>query len=268
MTDADPRAAAHAKFDEAPPWPGLALLARCATDPPLGIATLLDAVRPIAAPGSTICELGFGDGWLLDEMSRAFPDARLAGLDQSRAYVQRARERFGARVSVLSGDIEALPFAEKSLDALVTCWTMYFIADIDAALAGMRRCVRRRGRVVAATVAPDHMIEHEQMLAEAMRTALGRDPEPDIGLRFDLSSGEPYMRRAFEDVELRRWQGTLTLPDVSTAMELFAAYPPAGVSDEEKRVTGEAYRSIAEARLASNGPIRVRRHDGAFVATA
>lgn len=267
MTVLDPRAAARQKFDEAPPWPGLALLARCATDPPLAIATLLDAVRPVAVAGSTICELGFGDGWLLDEMSRAFPDANLLGLDQSPAYVRRTHERLRGRVRIVRGDMEALPFRERSLDAIVTCWTLYFIEHMDEALAGMRRSVRRGGRIVAATVAPDHMLEHEEMTAAAIRLALGREPEPDMSLRFDLSSGEPYMRRAFDEVELRAWQGELVLPDIDTAMDLFAAYSPAKANEAEMRAVRDAYRSIAETRLASGGAIKVRRHDGAFVAT-
>jgi len=261
----DPREAAREKFAGPKQWSGFDLLARCATDPPLAIATLLNAVKHYRAD-ARICELGFGEGWLLEEISRAYPEARLYGLDQSASRVRIAREALGDRAQLLRGDMEALPFADASLDVMVTCWTLYFMADIDAALAGMKRCLRTGGCFVAATVAPDHMVEHEEMLREALRAALGREPAPDIGLRFDTQTGDAYMRRAFGHTELREWNGELVLPDIDTALELFAAYPPDGLSNNETLAVRDAYRRIAETRL-RDGPIRVRRHDGAFVAT-
>ena len=42
----DPRDVVVRKFTGASEWPGFDLLERCATDPPLAIATLLNAVRP------------------------------------------------------------------------------------------------------------------------------------------------------------------------------------------------------------------------------
>jgi SAM-dependent methyltransferase len=263
----DPRTAAREKFAGPSAWSGFNLLARCATDPPLAIATLLDAVRPARPDArSRICELGFGEGWLLEEMARAYPDAQLCGLDQAVSRVDLAREALGDAVQLMHGDMEALPFADGAFDVIVTCWTLYFMADIDAALAGMKRCLRPGGRLVAATVAPDHMLEHEEMLSQALRAGLGRDPAPDVSLRFDTNSGAPFMDRAFAAVELRRWRGELTLPDIGTALQLFDAYPPDRLTDEENVLVRDAYRGIAEARL-RHGPIRVRRHDGAFVAT-
>jgi SAM-dependent methyltransferase len=261
----DPREAARRKFAGPRQWSGFDLLARCATDPPLAIATLLDAVRPPRA-GAKLCELGFGEGWLLHEIAGVYPEARLYGLDQSASRVAIARASLGDRAQIVRGDMEALPFADGAFDVIVTCWTLYFMADIDAALAGMKRCIRRGGRFVAATVAPDHMIEHEEMLRGAMGAALGREPEPDIGWRFDLDTGAKHVAQVFDNVDLPvEWSGELLVPDVETALQLFAAYPPDGLTQAELPRVRDAYRGIAEARL-REGPIRVRRHDGAFIA--
>lgn len=179
-----------------------------------------------------ICELGFGSGWLLDEISQTFPDARLFGLDQSASYVRHAGQTFPA-ARILRGDVEALPFAARSLDVIVTCWTLYFMRDIDAALEGIKRCLRPGGRLVAATVAPDHMHEYEAMVTQAVRSALSRDRDEDLGARFDTHSGDAYMRRHFPQVELREWRGVLTLPDIETALELWNAYEPDGLEERE-----------------------------------
>jgi SAM-dependent methyltransferase len=259
----DPRARAREKFAGPPQWSGFDLLARCATDPPLAIATLLGAVAvDVAAP--RICELGFGSGWLLDQIARAQPRAALVGLDQSASYVGHARDTL-PRVRVVRGDMEALPFAPASFDVIVTCWTLYFMRDIDAALSGMKRCLRPGGRLVAATVAPDHMLEHEEMCTEAVRAA-SHAREPDVGARFDLESGAALMHRQFASVELREWTGVLTLPDIESAMQVWRAYTPDGLPADVDARARDEYGRIASEYLRRKGVIRVRRHDGAFVA--
>lgn len=260
----DPRSRAQEKFSGPPQWSGHDLLARCATDPPLAIQTLVDAVR--VSGSGRICEMGFGSGWLIQEMLQNLPEAELYAFDQSASYVLNARSVLPARVHVIRGDMEELPFAHAAFDVIVTCWTLYFMQDIDAALAGMKRCLRPGGRLVAATVAPDHMIEHEDMATDAVRAA-GYEREPDMSMRFDLETGEPYMRRHFRHVELRPWSGELALPDIESAMELWDAYTPDGLSSEVEPLARVEYERLAAERLRRDGTIRVRRHDGAFVAS-
>ena len=181
----DPRDHALRKFDaggEPPLWTALDVIVRYATDPPVAVATLLDAVRPAAVPGARVCELGFGPGWFLEEMLGAFPEVQLYGLDLSHSAVEGARRQFGGRVEVMLGDMERLPFADGAFDAITTNWTLYFMRDIDAALVEMRRCIKPGGLFVTATVAPDHMLEFDEMVAEAVRRALGRARDPDIGV--------------------------------------------------------------------------------------
>ncbi len=258
---------AQRKFEAPPVWTGLDLLARCATDPPMAIGTLIDAARPDHVGEHRICELGFGEGWLLEEFARAMPDAQLYGLDQSQSYVYRLREKLGDRVRVVRGDMEAPPFADRSFNVMVTCWTLYFMRDIDAALESMKRCLRPHGRFVAATVAQDHMREYEDLVDEAVRRALGREREPDFSTRFDLQTGDAYMRRHFAHVELREWRGVLTLPDADTALQLWTAYRPDGLDAAEEAAPLIEYRRLTQELLRRDGEITVRRHDGAFVAT-
>lgn len=252
------------KFSGPARWSGFDLLSRCATDPPLAIETLVSAAGPQGPGPHRICELGFGSGWLLEELARAYPDAWLYGLDQSASYVAHVRAAIGDRVTVVRGDIESLPFRNAAFDVVVTCWTLYFMRDLDQALNGIRRCLRPGGRLVAATVAPDHMLDHEEMVTQAVRDA-GSSRPPDSSCRFDLGTGVRPLRERFGRVELREWHGVLTVADVATALELWDAYPPDGVASDTAARARTAYGRIAAGRLAAGGPIRVRRHDGAFV---
>lgn len=260
-------------------WSALDVILRYATDVPVAIATLLDAVRPAFERGgrdgspARVCELGFGPGWFLEEMLAAFPGVKLLGLDLSRPAVESAvadsaLRRAGQRaIEVLQGDMERLPFGGGAFDALVTCWTLYFMRDIDAALAGMRRCVREGGWFVTATVAPDHMREFDETVGEAVRRALGREREPDIGARFDLATGLAPMQRAFGDVDVREYSGEIVLPDVATAMVLWPGYGPQLADAEEDAAARVEFERMVSEVIALEGVWRMRRHDGVFVAT-
>ncbi len=266
MSEVDPRELAREKFASGDGMePAIAWLGEHATDAPLAVGALIDALAPAAVPGSRVCELGFGSGWLLEDMDRAFPDVSIAGLDMSLAMVSRARERFAQTFELCCGEMEHLPFRDAAFDAIVTCWTLYFMRDIDAALAGFKRCLKPGGRFLTATVAPDHMLEFDELHAEAVHRALGREPSPDVGARFDLRSGAAYMRRTFAEVELRQWYGEIILPDRQTGLELWDIYGSPGLAAAEAALVREEFGRLAGARFREDGPIRVRRHDGLFV---
>jgi ubiquinone/menaquinone biosynthesis C-methylase UbiE len=69
--------------------------------------------------GLALLDLACGAGAFLRDLGRAFPRARLAGLDLSLPYLEEARRLSGVR-AVVQAKAERLPFADGSLDA-VTC---------------------------------------------------------------------------------------------------------------------------------------------------
>jgi SAM-dependent methyltransferase len=262
----DPKATARRLFAAPDASAGLVELAeRYASDAPDIVQTLLDAVRPRRAESERICELGFGSGSLLEEMARQFPDSKLYGLDMSPGMAQRAQGLCGDRVEVLVGDMERLPFREASLDTAVTCWTLYFMSDVDGALEEIARCLKPEGRLVATTNAPDHMLEYEQLATAALRSVLGQPPEPAITARFDLDTGEPYMRRHFQHVELRRWRGWMTLPDVGPMLQFWDAWRPSSLAGSDGDLVRAEFERLARDWLRRDGQIRISRHGGAFV---
>ena len=97
----------------------------------------------------------------------------------------------GSRVAIIQGEMERLPFADDSFDAVVTCWTLYFMTDIDATLEEIKRTLRPGGRLVAATVAPDQQIELDRLHQAAVEATLG--PRPRSTLR-NASTSKPASR--------------------------------------------------------------------------
>jgi len=263
----DPKLAAQERFANKD-WgdQGLSLVERCATDPPIVVAGLVAAIRERANPDDRVIDLGFGAGWLLEELDGALPDVQLYGLDMSPGFAGRAYQEHRDRVSVLMGDMERLPFDDGAFDVVATCWTLYFMRDVDVALAEIKRCLKPGGRLIAATNAPDHEAECGELVQQAIRAALGRDdPEFDVAYRFDLVTGDPYVRRHFPKIDLREWPGEMMISDANDVEALWPKWEPPLMAEHEQRAVRVEFLRLARERLNRDGALRIRRRNGAFI---
>lgn len=103
------------------------------------------------APDSRLLDVGFGGGLLL-ELARRRGVSALAGLDPSEAAVRALRERppralSGAELRLEQGRVESMPFGDEAFDAVASTNTVYFWPDPAAALAELRRVLRRGGQL-------------------------------------------------------------------------------------------------------------------------
>jgi SAM-dependent methyltransferase len=263
----DPKAVAQERF-AGRDWNerGMSLVERCATDPPIVVRGLLDAVRHRAPAGGRVIELGFGSGWFFEVMRDELTDVALFGLDLSEGFARRAHEAYGDKVRVLLGDMERLPFRDSTFDVIVTCWTLYFMRDIDAALIEIKRCLTRSGRLIAGTNAPAHEAECGELVSEAIRLALGRDePDHDLARRFDLETGATHVRRHFPKVDLQEWNGEMVIADSGDIEALWPKWEPAMMQKREQQAVRTQFLRLARERLEREGALRIRRRNGAFI---
>ena len=265
MTAQDPQTIAQHRFVRADACLTAAgIIEQYATDVDAITETLVEAIRPARA-NARICELGFGLGWLLESLAEEFPEASLVGLDQSPGMAAHVRELAGTQAAIVQGDMERLPFANRVFDSVATCWTLYFMRDIDATLEEIKRTLQPGGTFVAATVAPDNEIELDELYHSAVESALGPRERVDVTERFNLETGRRYVGRHFGEVGLREWHGELKLPDVAT---LVAFWEQGGartlLGDDTERVQHEVVR-LAEEWLARDGALNVTRHGGLFI---
>jgi ubiquinone/menaquinone biosynthesis C-methylase UbiE len=97
-------------------------------------------------------DVGCGTGRLLAFLHDAWPGLRLSGLDLSGPYLAEARRLIGptARVKLIEGAAEALPFDDGSLDLVVSSFLLHELpGEIrDKALSEMARVVKPDGLVV------------------------------------------------------------------------------------------------------------------------
>jgi demethylmenaquinone methyltransferase/2-methoxy-6-polyprenyl-1,4-benzoquinol methylase len=110
---------------------------------------MVDAVVPAA--NERILDVATGTGMVAAEL-RARADCTVVGLDQSPQMLAAARTRFasdGARVELIEGQAEELPFADESFDALTFTYLLRYVDDPQATLCELARVVKPGGAVAS-----------------------------------------------------------------------------------------------------------------------
>jgi SAM-dependent methyltransferase len=115
---------------------------------------VLDAARVM--PGTRLLDVGCGAGLLA--LLASLRGVQVTALDASAGLLAIARERLPA-ADVREGDLEALPFADASFDAVTAVNSLFFAADMAAATRELSRVVRPGGRVVVTAWGPPERCE-------------------------------------------------------------------------------------------------------------
>lgn len=153
--------------------------------------------RPRVPPLATgaVLEVGMGAGMNLPYYTRQV--TRLFGLEPAeslRASAAAIAETVPFPVTLLAAGAEAIPLESRSIDTVVSTWTLCSIPDVAAALLEMRRVLRPGGRLLFLEHgrAPDPDVARLQdRIAPALRVLAGCSPNrsidqivADAGFRF------------------------------------------------------------------------------------
>ncbi len=100
--------------------------------------------RVVGAARGRVLEVGVGAGANLPFYGPGISE--VFGLDPSARLLRMAAN--AGPVHLLQGSAEGLPLEAKSVDTIVTTWTMCSIPDAHAALTEMRRVLKPGGRLL------------------------------------------------------------------------------------------------------------------------
>jgi SAM-dependent methyltransferase len=170
------------------------------------------------------------------------------------------------------GDLANLPIASGWADLVLAMHMLYNLADIDGALAEIRRVLRPDGQLLVATSAPDTLSELHQLFDESVR-ALHPGPwrnraAPHLH-RFDLSNGGARLSRVFRSVQRRTHDVPLAIEGAEPAAAYVDSTRPWRESHLPPGVRWEAVMSQVRSRASEavnrDGSFRVTLREGLFV---
>jgi ubiquinone/menaquinone biosynthesis C-methylase UbiE len=98
------------------------------------------------ATGARVADLGCGSGVFTNMLAERGYVAQ--GLDISAGQIELARKRYPG-LTFLTGDVEALPYADGSLDGVFLSAVVHHLPDASRCAAEVFRVLRPAGRVVA-----------------------------------------------------------------------------------------------------------------------
>ncbi len=144
--------------------------------------------RVVPAAQGRVLEIGIGSGLNLPYYGTAVE--QVIGLDPSPKLLAMAREaarRTSIPLELIESSAEAIPLYNRSVDTVVTTWTMCSIPDVQRALGEMRRILKPGGCLL--------FVEH------------GRSPDPRVRQWQDRLT--PLWRRVGGGCHLNREIGKL-----------------------------------------------------------
>ncbi|MCA0244567.1 MAG: class I SAM-dependent methyltransferase [Proteobacteria bacterium] len=206
--------------------------------------------------GARLCDAGCGAG--LAAQIAAGRGLQVCGVDAAQALLAIARQRVPG-ADLRHGDLEDLPFADGSVDAVTGFNAFQYAADPVAALAEARRITRAGGVVVVMTWGSPQGMEAASLVA-ALKPLLPAPP-PGAPGPFALSDPEALRQLATSagcrPVEVHDTQTAWQYPDLATALRGLAS---SGVAARAIAHSGAA--AVDAAHETALAPFR--RPDGSY----
>jgi SAM-dependent methyltransferase len=189
--------------------------------------------------------------------------------DFSPGMVEQARQNLRGSYPYFKlqvANVESLPFDDAGYDVVIANHMLYHVPDLPQGLSEIRRMLKPRGRLYAATNGLDNMRE----LTDLLRRFDAAQPY-DISriiASFSLENGEELLRPYFSPVRLLRYDDGLAV----TEPEPLVAYA-ASMGSLAGQFTGETlarFRAFVEQEVADavarEGAFRIRKSQGLFEA--
>jgi SAM-dependent methyltransferase len=147
---------------------------------------VLDAAHIV--PGTRLLDAGCGAGLLA--LLASLRGAQVTALDASVPLLATARQRLPA-AEVREGELEALPSADASFDAVTAVNSLFYAPDMAAAMREFVRVVRPGGRVVVTAWGPPERSEFLTAVMPALGPLMPPPPPGAPAVHPVLALSEP-----------------------------------------------------------------------------
>ena len=126
-----------------------------------------------------IVDLGAGTGYVTQLLEERYPQAQIFSVDFAQAMLQQHRTLSNKESARICADAEHIPFADESIDLVVSDLMLPWCQDIRKIFAEIWRVLKGNGILLFSTLGPDTLGELRASWATA-------DDEPHVHAFFDL----------------------------------------------------------------------------------
>jgi arsenite methyltransferase len=117
-------------------------------------------------PGELVLDIGSGTGTdSLVAAQMVAPDGRVTGIDMTPEMLAKARAAAGemeaTNVQFVEGEVETLPFEDRSFDVVISNGVIDLVPDKDAVFSEIHRVLRPGGRIQIADVTIQNPVSEE-----------------------------------------------------------------------------------------------------------
>lgn len=128
---------------------------------------MLERLDYIRAKPEVILDLGAGTGEHTAALAKRYPRARTYGLDLAEPMLKKMRKRSSWRrpLRPVCADIQALPFADNSIDLIFSSLAIQWCESLEQMFTEFRRVLRPGGFILFSTFGPDTLTELRQSWA-------------------------------------------------------------------------------------------------------
>jgi len=127
------------------------------------------------------------------------------------------------RFNFIITDLTSLPFDDNSFDVVIANHILFFMKDIDLALAEIKRVIKPNGVVYCSTIGSNHLKELQELMLSFSSNI--RIYEDKLSYKFGLENGEKILSKYFNNVEKVLYDDKLIVNDTNNILEYIYSIP-------------------------------------------
>ena len=229
---------------------------------------IFDRIDPHILADGRVLALGCGPGGFWQQNRDRVPArAQLLLTDFSPGMMASARAQLANLACIpmfAVVDAQAIPFVSTHFDAATAHHMLYHVPDRAKTLWEIRRVLAPRGTLYASTVGKAHMRELWELVEPFAPGTIASARQVTRG--FTLENGAAQLAPLFDEVHVHHYEDGLVVPEAAPLITYVRSSLTMLTHTTFDAESLAAFSEEIERRIATDGPLRITKASGLFVA--